>query len=199
MSKARYAEILTKIGAISIDPDFGFTWASGIRSPIYCDNRLLLSFPEEREIIVNGLVDLLQQNFPEAQVLAGTATAGIPHAAFMAQKLNMPMLYVRSSAKEHGKGNQIEGKLTAEQKIVVIEDLISTGKSSMQAVQALREAGANVIGLISIFTYGLQKSKDLFSQEDLSVKSLLSMPEMLELSSMPAADKEKIQDFLQGL
>jgi orotate phosphoribosyltransferase len=154
--KRKIAEALLEIEAVSLQPENPFTWSSGLKSPIYCDNRLTLSYPDIRRTIASGLRDLVLAHFPEAQGISGTATAGIPHAAWVSDLLNLPMSYVRSKAKGHGKGNQIEGKVAPGQKIVVVEDLISTGGSVIEAVQALRDAGCDVLGVVSIFTYELE-------------------------------------------
>lgn len=151
------AKDLLKIHAVLFRPDEPFIWASGIKSPVYCDNRLTLTSPEVRLDVENGLAQLVREYYPEAEVLMGTSTAGIAHAAITAHLLNMPMGYVRSGAKDHGRRNQIEGRLEPGQKVVVIEDLISTGGSVIEVVNALREAGAEVLGVASIFTYGMQK------------------------------------------
>lgn len=164
------ADELLSIGAVFLSPDKPFTWASGIKSPIYCDNRLTLTAPDVRNNIENSLAEIIRTDYPEAEVLMGTSTAGIAHAAITAHILGLPMGYVRSSAKDHGRGNQIEGKLEAEQKVVVVEDLISTGGSVIDVVEALREAGAEVLGIVSIFTYGMQKSIDRLA--DAKVKNI---------------------------
>lgn len=153
----RIAKDLLKIKAVFFRPDEPFTWASGIKSPVYTDNRLTLTAPEVRLDVEQGLARLIQDNYPEAEVLMGTSTAGIAHAAITAHLLNMPMGYVRSGAKDHGRQNQIEGRLEPGQKVVVVEDLISTGGSVIEVVDVLREAGAEVLGVVSIFTYGMQK------------------------------------------
>ena len=151
------AKDLLKIKAVFFRPDEPFTWASGIKSPVYTDNRLTLTAPEVRLDVEQGLARLIQENYPEAQVLMGTSTAGIAHAAITAHLLSMPMGYVRSGAKDHGRQNQIEGRLEPGQKVVVVEDLISTGGSVIEVVEVLREAGAEVLGVVSIFTYGMKK------------------------------------------
>ena len=151
------AQDLLKIKAVFFRPEEPFTWASGIKSPVYCDNRLTLTAPDVRLDVENGLARLIRENYPEAEVLMGTATAGIAHAAITAHILGLPMGYVRSGAKDHGRQNQIEGKLEPGQKVVVVEDLISTGGSVIEVVNVLREAGAEVLGIVSIFTYGMQK------------------------------------------
>ena len=151
------AKDLLSIKAVFFRPEEPFTWASGIKSPIYCDNRLTLTAPEVRNDVENGLAKLIKENYPEAEVLMGTSTAGIAHAAITAHILGMPMGYVRSGAKDHGRQNQIEGRLEKGQKVVVVEDLISTGGSVLEVVNVLREAGAEVLGIVSIFTYGMKK------------------------------------------
>lgn len=164
------ADELLSIGAVFLSPDKPFTWASGIKSPIYCDNRLTLTAPDVRNNIENSLAEIIRTDYPEAEVLMGTSTAGIAHAAITGHILGLPMGYVRSSAKDHGRGNQIEGKLESGQKVVVVEDLISTGGSVIDVVEALREAGAEVLGIVSIFTYGMQKSIDRLA--DAKVKNI---------------------------
>ena len=155
--KQLIAEDLLKIKAVFLRPNEPFTWASGIKSPIYCDNRLTLSDTQVRNDVENGLAQLIKEHYPQAEVLMGTSTAGIAHAAITATILDLPMGYVRSGAKDHGRGNQIEGKLLPGQKVVVVEDLISTGGSCIEVVNVLREAGADVLGIVSIFTYGMKK------------------------------------------
>lgn len=164
------AKDLLKIKAVFFRPEEPFTWASGIKSPVYCDNRLTLTAPEVRTDVENGLASLIKENFPDAEVLMGTSTAGIAHAAITAHLLNMPMGYVRSGAKDHGRQNQIEGRLEKGQKVVVVEDLISTGGSVIEVVNVLREAGADVLGVVSIFTYGMQKGLDRL--KDANVKNI---------------------------
>ncbi len=157
MMEKKIAKDLLKIKAVFFRPDEPFTWASGIKSPVYCDNRLTLTAPEVRLDVEQGLAQLIKENYPGAEVLMGTSTAGIAHAAITAHLLNMPMGYVRSGAKDHGRQNQIEGRLEPGQKVVVVEDLISTGGSVLEVVDVLREAGADVLGVVSIFTYGMKK------------------------------------------
>ena len=166
------ANDLLKIKAVFFRPDEPFTWASGIKSPVYCDNRLTLTAPEVRNDVENSLADVIKANYPEAQVLMGTSTAGIAHAAITAHILGMPMGYVRSGAKTHGRQNRIEGKLEKGQKVVVIEDLISTGGSVIEVVDALREAGAEVLGIASIFTYGMKKGLERLEQANVKNISL---------------------------
>lgn len=158
--KTRIAQDLLKIKAVFLRPEEPFTWASGIKSPVYCDNRLTLTAPEVRNDVEHGLVELIKKHFPEVQVLMGTSTAGIAHAAICGHLMGLPMGYVRSGSKDHGRQNRIEGKLTPGEKVVVVEDLISTGGSVIDVVEALRVAGAEVLGVVSIFTYGMQKGLD---------------------------------------
>ena len=177
------AKMLLEIQAVALGNSQNlFTWASGIRSPIYCDNRLTMAYPQVREAIAEGFATLIKENFLEVEVLVGTATAGIPHAAWTSQKLNLPMAYVRSTAKAHGKGNQIEGKVASGQKVVVIEDLLSTGGSSMKAVKALQEAGAEVLGIVAIFTYGFDQVDQLFASERIPYHTLTSYQILLPLA-----------------
>ena len=166
------AKDLLKIKAVFFRPEEPFVWASGIKSPVYCDNRLTLTAPEVRNDVENGLVTLIKENFPEAEVLMGTSTAGIAHAAIAGHIMGLPMGYVRSGSKDHGRKNQIEGKLLPGQKTVVVEDLISTGGSVIEVVNVLREAGADVLGVVSIFTYGMQKGIDRLAEADVKNISL---------------------------
>lgn len=173
------AKALLKASAVQFSTDPMFTWASGIQSPIYCDNRLLMGYPELRERVAHELAQLIKERFPEADVVAGTATAGIPHAAWVSTLLNCPMVYVRSKAKEHGRGNQIEGRLDRGDRVVVIEDLISTGGSSLTAVEALRQEGMKVLGVVSIFTYELPKAQQAFESIGIPYFSLTNLEELL--------------------
>lgn len=168
----KIAKALLEVGAVELEPNNLFTWASGIKSPIYCDNRITMSSPAIRKEIAQGLAEAIEKNFPGTEAVAGTATAGIPHAAWVSDVLELPMMYVRSKAKEHGRGNQIEGKVVEGQKVVVIEDLISTGGSSLVAVEALQKEGLEVLGVVSIFTYGLPKAEESFKEADISFVSL---------------------------
>ena len=170
--KKKIAKDLLSIKAVFFRPDEPFTWASGIKSPVYCDNRLTLTAPEVRDDVENGLAAVVKEFYPEAEVLMGTSTAGIAHAAIVGHILHMPMGYVRSGAKDHGRQNRIEGKLEKGQKVVVIEDLISTGGSCIEVVEALREEGAEVLGIASIFTYGMQKGLDRLKQANVTNVSL---------------------------
>ena len=169
---SRVAQGLLSIGAVFLRPQEPFTWASGIKSPIYCDNRLILTAPAVRETVERAIADTVHREFPQAEVLMGTATAGIAHAAIAAHLLGLPMGYVRSSGKDHGRQNQIEGRLEPGQKVVVIEDLISTGGSVLDVVNVLREAGAEVLGIASIFTYGMQKGLDRLAAANVKNHSL---------------------------
>lgn len=178
----KIASDLLKIKAVFLRPAEPFTWASGIKSPIYCDNRLTLSDVQVREDVENGLAELIRQYYPEAEVLMGTSTAGIAHAAITATKLNLPMGYVRSGAKDHGRGNQIEGRLEKGQKVVVVEDLISTAGSCLEVVEVLREAGADVLGIVSIFTYGMQKGIDRLAAANVKNISLSNLDILSEVA-----------------
>ena len=177
------AKYLLSIGAVFLRPEQPFTWASGIKSPIYCDNRLTLTAPAVRTDVEKGLAEVVKKYYPDAEVLMGTSTAGIAHAAITAHMLDMPMGYVRSGAKDHGRGNQIEGKLEKGQKVVVIEDLISTGGSVIEVVEALREAGAEVLGIASIFTYGMQKGLDRLAAANVKNISLTNLDVIAEVAA----------------
>ena len=182
-TKRTIAKDLLSIGAVFFRPDEPFTWASGIKSPVYCDNRLTLSSPVVREDIERGLAKKIMEEFPEAQVLMGTSTAGIAHAAITGYILDIPMGYVRGGAKDHGRQNQIEGKLEPGQKVVVVEDLISTGGSVIDVVNVLRSAGADVLGIVSIFTYGMQKSIDRLKEADVVNFSLTDFDTVAEVAA----------------
>lgn len=173
--RTHIARHLLSIGAVFLRPDEPFVWASGIKSPIYCDNRLILTAPEARNEVEQAIADTVRREYPEAQVLMGTATAGIAHAAIAAHLLGLPMGYVRSGSKDHGRKNQIEGKLTPGEKVVVIEDLISTGGSVLDTVAALRAAGAEVLGVISIFTYGMAKGRQRLAEAGVKCASLTDL------------------------
>ena len=181
--KKLIASDLLKIKAVFFRPEEPFTWASGIKSPVYCDNRLTLTAPEVRTDVENGLASLIKENYPEAEVLMGTSTAGIAHAAITAHILGMPMGYVRSGAKDHGRQNQIEGRLEKGQKVVVVEDLISTGGSVIEVVNVLREAGAEVLGIVSIFTYGMKKGLDRLAEADVKNISLTDFDTIAEVAA----------------
>ena len=177
------AKDLLKIKAVFFRPEEPFTWASGIKSPVYCDNRLILTAPEARKDVENGLATIIKENYPEVEVLMGTSTAGIAHAAITAEIMGLPMGYVRGSSKDHGRQNRIEGKLEAGQKVVVVEDLISTGGSVIDVVDALREAGAEVLGIASIFTYGMQKGLDRLAAADVKNVSLTNFDCIAEVAA----------------
>lgn len=177
------AKDLLKIKAVFLSPDKPFTWASGIKSPVYCDNRLTLTSVKVRNDVENGLAALIKENYPEVQVLMGTSTAGIAHAAITGHLLSLPMGYVRSGAKDHGRQNQIEGKLERGQKVVVVEDLISTGGSVIEVVNVLREAGAEVLGVVSIFTYGMQKGLDRLREANVKNVSLTNFDTVAQIAA----------------
>ncbi len=179
----KIAKDLLEIQAVFLSPDKPFTWASGIKSPVYCDNRLTLTAPEVRTDIETGLKELIEENYPEAEVLMGTSTAGIAHAAITAHLMGLPMGYVRSGNKDHGRQNRIEGKLEKGQKVVVVEDLISTGGSVIEVVDALREAGAEVPGIVSIFTYGMKKGLERLAAADVKNVSLTNLDVLSEVAA----------------
>lgn len=179
----KIAKDLLKIQAVFLSPDKPFTWASGIKSPVYCDNRLTLTAPEVRTDVETGLKELIEENYPEAEVLMGTSTAGIAHAAITAHLMGLPMGYVRSGNKDHGRQNRIEGKLEKGQKVVVVEDLISTGGSVIEVVAALREAGAEVLGIVSIFTYGMKKGLERLAAADVKNVSLTNLDVLSEVAA----------------
>lgn len=179
----KIAKDLLKIQAVFLSPDKPFTWASGIKSPVYCDNRLTLTAPEVRTDVENGLKALIEENYPDAEVLMGTSTAGIAHAAITAHLMGLPMGYVRSGNKDHGRQNRIEGKLEKGQKVVVVEDLISTGGSVIEVVDALREAGAEVLGIVSIFTYGMKKGLERLAAADVKNVSLTNLDVLSEVAA----------------
>lgn len=181
--KIKIAQDLLKIKAVFFRPEEPFTWASGIKSPVYCDNRLTLTAPEVRNDVENGLVELIKTNFPEAEVLMGTSTAGIAHAAICGHLMGLPMGYVRSGSKDHGRQNRIEGKLNSGDKVVVVEDLISTGGSVIDVVEALRDAGAEVLGVVSIFTYGMQKGLDRLKAANVENYSLTNFDTVAQVAA----------------
>ncbi|MBC2017446.1 orotate phosphoribosyltransferase [Listeria seeligeri] len=196
------AEQLLEIKAVFLKPNDPFTWASGIKSPIYCDNRLTLGFPKVRQFIAAALAEKIKEDFGDVDVIAGTATAGIPHAAWVSDLLDLPMVYVRSKAKEHGKGNQIEGPISKGQKVVVIEDLISTGGSSLKAVEALEQAGAEVLGIAAIFTYGLEKGNKLLAEANTKLVTLTNYDELIEVALtknyVSKEDMETLKEWKQN-
>lgn len=179
----KIAKDLLKIQAVFLSPDKPFTWASGIKSPVYCDNRLTLTAPEVRTDVETGLKELIEENYPETEVLMGTSTAGIAHAAITAHLMGLPMGYVRSGNKDHGRQNRIEGKLEKGQKVVVVEDLISTGGSVIEVVDALREAGAEVLGIVSIFTYGMKKGLERLAAANVKNVSLTNLDVLSEVAA----------------
>ena len=179
----RIAGALLSIGAVFLRPEEPFTWASGIKSPIYCDNRLTLTAPEVRDQVENGLMETIRREYPDVEVLMGTSTAGIAHAAIVAHMMHLPMGYVRGGNKDHGRQNRIEGKLEKGQKVVVVEDLISTGGSVIEVVDALREAGAEVLGIASIFTYGMQKGLDRLAAAGVKNVSLSNFDVLVQVAA----------------
>ncbi len=197
------AKALLKTEALFFRPDDPFTWASGIKSPVYCDNRLVLTDPESRKVIEEGLIQLIQKDYPQTEAVFGTATAGIPHAAIAGYALDMPMGYVRSEAKDHGRTNRIEGRVKPGQKVLVIEDLISTGGSVISAAKALQEAGAEVIGIVSIFSYNLQKAAEAFAQAGLEYTSLTDFDSACEAAAetgyIKPEDIEYLMEFRNSL
>ena len=197
--KREIAEGLLSIGAVFLRPEEPFTWASGIKSPIYCDNRLTLTAPEVRIKVEEGLKAVIEENYPDVEVLMGTSTAGIAHAAITGHLMGLPMGYVRGSAKDHGRTNQIEGKLEPGQKVVVVEDLISTAGSSIETVKVLREAGADVLGIASIFTYGMKKGLDRMAEAEVKNVSLCDLDALVEAAAetgyIKAEDRERILKF----
>ena len=193
------AKNLLKIGAVFFRPDEPFTWASGIKSPIYCDNRLILSDPGVRKTVENAIAETVKKNYPDCEVLMGTSTAGIAHAAISAEILGLPMGYVRSGAKDHGRNNQIEGKLEKGARVVVVEDLISTGGSVLEVVDVLRNAGAEVLGIVSIFTYGMQKGIKSLADADVKNVSLTNLDSITSVAAdegyIKESDIKRIIDF----
>jgi orotate phosphoribosyltransferase len=197
--KVMVARSLLSIGAVFLRPDEPFTWASGIKSPIYCDNRLILTAPEARKLVEAALTVVIGLEFPEAEVLMGTATAGIAHAAIAAHLMDLPMGYVRSGSKDHGRKNQIEGRLEPGQKVVVVEDLISTGGSVLDTVEALRQAGAEVLGVVSIFTYGMKKGRERLAAAGVRSVSLTDLDTVARVGAeekyITDADVERLLAF----
>ena len=193
------AKNLLKIQAVFLKPNDPFTWASGIKSPIYCDNRLTLSYPEVRKCVENGLAQTIQKYYPDVEVIEGTSTVGIAHAAMVAEILGLPMGYVRGGAKDHGRGNQIEGVVPAGKKVVVVEDLISTAGSSLEVVEVLREAGAEVLGIVSIFTYGLTKGIERLAQAKCENHSISNFETLVQVAAeqkyISESDIQKVLKF----
>ena len=196
-TEKRIAKDLLSIGAVFLRPDEPFTWASGIKSPIYCDNRLTLTAPAVRDEIEQGLAEVIKEQYPQCEVLMGTSTAGIAHAAITAHLLNLPMGYVRSGAKDHGRANQIEGKLEKGQKVVVVEDLISTAGSVIEVVNVLRLAGAQVLGIVSIFTYGMKKGLERLKEAQVKNVSLSNFDALVKIAAEEGyIAKEDVQRLL---
>lgn len=193
------AQNLLKIKAVFLRPDEPFTWASGIKSPIYCDNRLILTAPDARDVVENAIAETVKREYPEAEALFGTSTAGIAHAAIAGHILGMPMGYVRGSSKDHGRNNKIEGKLEPGTKVVVVEDLISTGGSCIDVVEALREAGAVVLGIVSIYTYGMKKGIERLKEANVKNVSLTDFDTVIEVAAQTGyikeSDKERLIAF----
>lgn len=179
-SASTIARILLQINAVALRPQQPFIWTSGIKSPIYCDNRLTMAYPQVRSFIAGAFTEMINREWGQVDVIAGTATAGIPHAAFVAQQMSLPMAYIRSSAKGHGKENQIEGLIQPGQRVIVIEDLISTGGSSVKAAQAVQEAGGEVAGVAAIFTYGFEKAAQVFAEAGFPLRTLTTYDILLE-------------------
>ncbi|MBH5316872.1 orotate phosphoribosyltransferase [Paenibacillus sp. GSMTC-2017] len=195
------AKNLLEIGAVALQPNDPFTWTSGIKSPIYCDNRLTMTYPNIRDLVAEGFATVIRERYPDAEVIAGTSTAGIPHAAWVAQKLNLPMAYIRDKAKGHGKQNQIEGRVLPGQKVVVIEDLISTGGSSLKAALAVKEAGAEVAGVLAIFTYQFDSAAQAFANENIELETLSNYSALIEeavkLGKVAESDVATLQAWRQ--
>lgn len=191
------AHAMLKVGAVELNPTELFTWASGIKSPIYCDTRLTISDPVIRKQLANGLASLIKENFGTTEIVAGTATAGIPHAAWVSDILDLPMVYVRSKAKEHGRGNQIEGKYAAGQKVVVVEDIVSTGGSSITAVEALRAAGCEVLGVVCVYTYNLPRAEQAFEEAGIKYVSLTNFDYLIDAANESGAIQEGDIPFLK--
>ena len=195
--KIEVAQTLLDIGAVFLRPDEPFTWASGIKSPVYCDNRLILSSPKHRTVVEKAIAQTVRQEFPECEILMGTSTAGIAHAAIAADFLGMPMGYVRSGTKTHGRENKIEGKLLPKQKVVVIEDLISTGGSAIEVVNTLRAAGAEVLGIVSIFTYNMKRSEERLAEAMVRNVSLTDFDTVADVAAESGRiEKEDIKRLL---
>ena len=197
------AKHLLDIEAVALRPNDYFTWTSGIKSPIYCDNRITMSYPKIRREIAAGMSKVIKEKFPEVEVVAGTATAGIPHAAWVSEVLDLPMIYVRDCAKKHGKTNQIEGRLLEGQKVVIIEDLISTGLSSLKVAKALEEAGAKVLGVVAIFSYELKKAQDAFAIDNVEYYTLTNynflIEEAVASNYIKQEDVEKLLEWRNNL
>ncbi|GAK39724.1 orotate phosphoribosyltransferase [Paenibacillus urinalis] len=192
------ASKLLQIKAVALRPNQPFTWTSGIKSPIYCDNRLTMSYPEIRDLIAESFAAVIREQYPETEVIAGTATAGIPHAAFVAQKLGLPMIYIRDKAKGHGKENLIEGLVREGQKVIVIEDLISTGGSSLKAAKAVQEAGAEALAVLAIFSYQLDRASKAFEEAGIPLQSLSNYTALTEVALREGAIAETDLELLRS-
>lgn len=195
------AASLLEIEAVALRPEEPFTWTSGIKSPIYCDNRLTMSYPEVRDLIAESFATIIKEQYPDAEVIAGTATAGIPHAAFVSQKLGLPMAYIRDKAKGHGKENQIEGRIAPGQKVIVIEDLISTGGSSLKAALAVKDAGAKPLAVLAIFSYQFEKAAAAFEEAGIPLQTLSNYTALIELAvsqgKIQSTDLERLHAWRQ--
>ena len=196
MKTAKFAQLLLECEAVTLSPNEPFTWASGIKSPIYCDNRITMSYPVIRKKIAKGLANIVKTHYPDAEVIAGTATAGIPHAAWVADELNLPMIYIRGTAKGHGKQNQIEGRLEKGAKVVCIEDLISTGGSVIDAAQAVEQAGGNVLGCAAIFNYELEAGKENFEKSGYRLYELSNYTALMEEAAKQGIIQEEDKSLL---
>jgi len=195
----RIAKLLLEVQAVTLSPDAPYTWASGIKSPIYCDNRITMSYPDVRNEIARDLAELIKKEYPNVEVIAGTATAGIPQACWVADLLNLPMVYIRSKAKDHGKENQIEGRISQGQKMVIIEDLISTGGSVLDACEAAKREGAEILGVASIFTYELPKGTANFNERNIRLLTLTNYTSLIEVAQetgyIKMEDVETLQEW----
>lgn len=189
------AQHLLDIGAIVLSPNKPFTWSSGMKSPIYCDNRLTMSYPEIRRAIAGAFEKIIREHYPNVEVLAGTSTAGIPHTAWVSENMNLPMVYVRGSAKSHGKKKQVEGLIKAGQKAVIVEDLLSTGASSITTAEGLRREEADVLGVVAIFTYELEKASKAFHKAELLFHTITDFSTLLEIARLNEEDREKLNKW----
>ncbi len=199
MDKKLIVDGLLNLGAVKLEPQDQFTWTSGIKSPIYCDNRLTIGDVKLRKAIAKNLSLIIRENYPDVELIGACATAGIPHGTSVADILDLDMVYFRSKPKGHGTNSTIEGHYTAGKKIVIVEDLISTGKSVVKAVEDAKNAGLEVIGVVSIFSYGLNKSDETLNAHGVKYKSLITVSELLELSSLSESDKKIVVDFINSL
>lgn len=197
-TQEKIAQHLLDIKAVTLSPKEPYTWASGLKSPIYCDNRITMSYPDIRKDIALAFVELIQKTYPDVELIAGTATAGIPQACWVADLMNLPMIYIRGKAKDHGKQNQIEGKLVSGQKVVVIEDLISTGGSVIEACAALREADAVVLGVMAIFTYELEKGIENFKDQNIELNTLSNYSTLIQVASQQGSIAQEDIETLQA-